>query len=51
MISLIVINKIVVSSDKENKVSFKHNKDLDNKKSNVTFKINSKEKNNKKSTL
>ena len=31
MISLIVITKIVVSSDKENKVRFRHNKNLKDK--------------------
>ncbi|OPX46862.1 hypothetical protein [Clostridium thermobutyricum] len=51
MISLIVITKIVVSSDKENKVSLKHNKDLENKQSSISFKINSKEKNNKKNKI
>ncbi|WP_195972667.1 hypothetical protein [Clostridium thermobutyricum] len=41
MISLIVITKIVVSSDKENKVRFRHNKNLKDKKSNATFEIDS----------
>ncbi|ENY98778.1 hypothetical protein HMPREF1092_03258 [Clostridium thermobutyricum] len=47
MLSLIVIVKIVVASDKDNEMRFRHNKDLEDKsQSNITFEIDSISKNN-----